>query len=195
MRFYKLLPVLLLIGGSASSIAHAQTITNGDFPTDLSGWTTQGPNTFWRNDLGPDSLPGVAWLNDNPGPVAFIEQTITGLTPRQTYTINGFYKSLVIFAGTGSFTAQVDGTTEFANTDTSFVSNWTPFNFAFTPSATSATLRLNSQVGNDSDYLVDNISIQAPAPVPEPGSVTLLAGMGLSGAGFLARRKKARQAS
>lgn len=183
--------ITLLFVGTGASV-HAQSIVNGDFTTDLSGWTTQGPNTQWRSDLGPDSAPGVAWLNDVPGPVCFVQQTISGLTPGQTYNISGFYKSLAIFASTGSFTVTVDGNTMFANPETSFVTNWTPFSFGFTPSVSSAVLRLNGQVGSDSDYIVDNVAIASagPAATPEPGSVALLVGMGISGAGLLMRRRK-----
>jgi hypothetical protein len=188
-HFQRVLAIGLFVGAGAS--VQAQSIVNGDFPVDLSGWTTQGPATGQISDPGPDSVPGVAWLNDAPGPVAFIQQTIPGLTPGQSYTINGFYKTKVIWASVGSFTATIDGTTKFANTETSAVTNWTPFSFGFTPAATSAVLRLNGQVGSDSDYVVDKIAIKSNATAtPEPGSVALLVGMGLSGVGLLARRRK-----
>lgn len=166
--------VLLLLGTGVA--AQAQSITNGNFATDLSGWTTQGPFTQWFAGSGPDSLIGVAWLNDNPNIDSFIQQTISGLTSGQTYTINGFYKTHALFFTAGSFTATIDGVTKFANPETSRVTNWTPFGFQFTPVATSAVLRLNSQVGSDSDYDVDNISIaRVGVNAPEPGSLALLA--------------------
>ncbi len=49
---------LLLIGTSVA--ANAQSITNGNFATNLSGWTIQSANTQWLSELGPDSLPGRA---------------------------------------------------------------------------------------------------------------------------------------
>jgi hypothetical protein len=180
---------LLLVGTGVA--AHAQSITNGTFNSSLAGWTVQDGDTQWRSDPGPDSLPGVAWLNDGPNVIAFIQQAVTGLTPGTTYQISGFYKSLVIFAGTGSFTATIDGVTDFANTDTSFVTNWTPFSLDFTPSAALVTLSLNSQVGSDSDYEVDNIAISsANTNAPEPGSLALIAGTGLLGLARFARRRK-----
>ena len=51
---------------------------------------------------------------------------------------------------------------------------------------------LNEGPGNEG-WGLDNISVTSvptPAVTPEPGSVALLVGMGLSGAGFLARRRK-----
>jgi hypothetical protein len=179
---------MLFLSFGLTTSAHAQSIVNGDFITDISGWTTQGPNTMWVSDPGPDSVPGVMWINDIPG-VAFAEQTITGLTVSQTYTISGFYKSHSLFFGPGSFTASIDGTPLFANTDSAFVSTWEPFSLGFTASATSALLRLDTQVGNDSDYTVDKITI-ASAAAPEPGSLALLASIGVTGAGILARRKQ-----
>ena len=185
--------VLLLGTGVA---AQAQSITNGNFTTNLAGWTIQNTTTQWLNDPGPDSLPGVAWINDFPGPVSFIQQTITGLTPGQTYTISGFYKSRVLFFSSGSFTATIDGVTKFANPETAFVTNWTPFGFQFTPSTSSVLLSLNSQVGSDSDYVVDNIAIaQGGAAAPEPGSLALLAGTGCIGSVLFARHRKARRAA
>lgn len=182
-----ILAVVVFVGAGAS--AQAQAIVNGDFITDLSGWTTQGSTTFQVSDPGPDTVPGVAWLNDGFGPVAFIQQTIPGLTPGQNYSISGFYKTRVIWQSVGSFTATIDGATKFVNTETSAVTNWTPFSFGFTPSITSAVLRLNAQVGSDSDYVVDKIAIKSNATAtPEPGSVALL--MGVAGGGFLARRRR-----
>ena len=40
----RLLAIALFVGAGAS--VHAQSVVNGNFPTDLSGWTTQGPNTI-----------------------------------------------------------------------------------------------------------------------------------------------------
>ena len=172
--------------------AQGQVITNGDFTTDISGWTTQGVFTQWSNFNGPDSLPGCMWLNDVPGPVAYGEQTITGLNPGQTYNISAFYESHVFFFGPGSFTAQVDGTTYFTNPDTAYVSAWTPVSFSFVAATSSATLRFNAQVGNDSDYNVDKVvlSTKGNTAVPEPGSVALLVGMITVGAGVLRKRRK-----
>ena len=136
-------------------------------------------------------MSGVAWLNDVPGPVCYIQQTITGLTPGDAYTLTGFYKTRDLWVSTGSFTVTLDGVTEFADTQTSAVTTWTPFSVGFTPTATSTVLRLNAQVGSDSDYVVDEIALQSNATAtPEPGSVAMLVGLGLSGSGLLIHRRK-----
>ena len=46
---------------------------------------------------------------------------------------------------------------------------------------------INPRDGGNGEIVLSYVT---PAAVPEPGSVALLAGMGLSGAGFLARRRK-----
>ena len=61
----------------------------------------------------------------------------------------------------------------------------------FGVSASQVITRIN--LNNIATYeTFDNIAFGGAAPMstPEPGSVALLAGMGLSGAGFLARRRK-----
>ncbi len=175
-----------LVALSLTPRARAQSITNGDFVTDLSGWTTQGPSTIWVGDNGPDNVSGAAWINDVLNATPFLQQTITGLTSGQNYTISGFYGSRDQFFGTGSFTAQIDGTTDFVNTDMGNT-DWKPFAFTFTAASASAVLRFNAQVGNDSDYRVDKIAI-TPAAVPEPGSIALVVGF-LAVGGVFARRR------
>lgn len=45
--------------------------------------------------------------------------------------------------------------------------------------------------GNSSDVFgVDDVRFTTPAAVPEPGSIALLVGMGVTGAGFVSRRRK-----
>jgi hypothetical protein len=55
----------------------------------------------------------------------------------------------------------------------------------------SATEPITSVTIADGNFFgVDNIAFGSPAAVPEPGSIALLTGMGLFGAGFFARRHK-----
>lgn len=175
-----------------TNAANAQVIVNGDFTTDISGWTTQGPFTQWSALPGPDAVSGVMFINDVRNAPAYAQQTITGLTFGQTYNISASYKSQVFFFTTASFTASVDGIPYFANPDISFVSAWTPFNFNFVAGGPTALLRFDSQVGSDSDYDLDKVVITTNgiAAVPEPGSVALLVGMAALGAGILRRRRK-----
>ena len=185
------------IGYGTFSEVKAQTLVNGNFDTDISGWTTSGPYNLWQGGAGSDTLPGYGWINDIPGPTPYLEQTVTGLTSGQSYNFSGYYKSDVLFFGSDSFKAQVDGTTYFSNPDTSFVSGWTPFSFDYTATGSSATLRLVTQVGNDSDYDVDSISVRANrvTATPEPGSVALLVCSGVSSGLFLLRKKKTKSDS
>ena len=192
-RYTSLFGAAFAAGGLlALTPAQGQTIANGDFVADISGWTTQGVFSQWSGSLGPDAVAGCMWLNDVAGPVAYGEQTITGLTVGQTYNISAYYQSHVFFKGTNSFTAAVDGTTYFTNTDTAFVTNWTPLSFSFVPATTAATLRFSAQVGSDSDYNVDKvvISTKGTTAVPEPGSIALLIGLTTVGAGVLRKRRK-----
>ncbi len=63
------------------------------------------------------------------------------------------------------------------------------FNGAFT-SLISVSFREVVVNGTPMGFQLDNIVLNAPAAVPEPGSVALLLGMGCGGAGFLVRRRR-----
>lgn len=60
----------------------------------------------------------------------------------------------------------------------------------FTSVAPITSLTLSS---NDAGPQIDRFLVGGAAPVPEPGSVALLTGLSLTGAGFLRRRKAARE--
>ena len=166
------LTAVLVLG----SVARANLITNGDFTSDINGWTlvtTIDPAwSGWRSEAGADGEAGYCWINDWPDPVPYIEQTVTGLAAGQTYGVSGWYKTGAYgqWDGGPSFEVKMDDTVVFFGGDTTVV-QWTPFSFLYTATDSDATIRLTAQVDHDSDYEVDQISM---AQVPEPATLGLL---------------------
>jgi hypothetical protein len=72
------------------------------------------------------------------------------------------------------------------------LNEFTPFQV--TGATTSDVFQVYATTGTANFSSLGGLTFEAPA-VPEPGSVALLIGMGLSGAGFLARRKRAIKAA
>jgi hypothetical protein len=154
-------------------------IINGNFETDDYGWV-HNQQTYWEPEIGPDGHMGVLFINDIPGPVAFAEQLITDLTPDTTYTITGYYKTRVDWHAGPSFKAYIDDTEKFSGGYT-LINDWTLFSFNFTSVDADAKLHFETQVGSDSDYVIDQIAI-----TPEPATL-LLFGLG----GLILRKRKA----
>lgn len=122
------------------------------------------------------SEPGTAWLNyNNQGADPALEQTVQGLTPGETYRltvrwrpgdtaatyVNGATKYFAIQAGDQTWTFDADATDK----------SWRENSVEFTPSGTSATIRVIGEYGNvDGDVAVDSVHL-ASARAPEISTV------------------------
>ena len=91
--------VILLTNKSVWSDA---LIVNGNFETDISGWSTSNapgtdPDVRWHPANGPDSQPGVMFINDVAGIVPWAEQTI--MSHRQLKVVAAPNEVIRLFVG------------------------------------------------------------------------------------------------
>lgn len=179
------LAALFLVAASATQAQ--ELVTNGGFETgDLTGFTAGGGNFVTSNSVivhsGAFGLEYIAVGSDSP-----LSQTLT-TTPGDTETITFWQHQL---NGTpNEVTLDFGGVRLLTLTDLP-LGPWTEYTATAiaTSNSTVLTLGLRQDPGASG---IDDISViqSAPLSTPEPGSIALLAGMGLSGAGFLARRRK-----
>jgi len=122
-------------------------------------------------------------------------QTLVGLTPGSLYDLTfkmasestGFGQSLTVDFTSGSST----GAQAFsaAVSPANYWRDWESKSMQFLATGSSVGLRFSATTVEDVG--LDSVSVRAaPTATPEPGSVALLGGLGLSGALFLQRRRK-----
>jgi len=193
MNFVRVLAMVAMIVPASAAL-----VTNGSFDSNCAGWTFANTDGFTcATGTGPASQPGnpspFAILNNAPGPVPQMTQSIAGLTVGASYTLAWQMQSAYRCCSsstTPGVGAEIDGHLfEFIvpNSQTA----WTDYSEAFTYSGASNLLRFTSQRnGTDTDVAIDNVSITANVTgVPEPGTYLLVA-LGLIAAGL--RRARSR---
>jgi hypothetical protein len=131
------------------------------------------------------------------GTAAF-QQVVSGFTPGQTYTLSFMMasestpisQSITVDFPTGSPTAPLVFSAAVAPAN--YWRGWETKTMNFLANNSSVTLEFTATTAQDVG--LDNVSVKlAVIPTPEPGALSLLAGLGLSGAGLAlrARRQKA----
>lgn len=187
----RILALLGLFLGAASASQAQNLVVNPGFETgDTTGWVVTGSNYFIDSGVGHTGLCAAAFgaLAPDVDDVSQMLATQTG----QQYTLTFFAQTpeFNIPPGTpNALTVYFDGNLLAGPFTVPDNGKYEQYSYAVT--ATSAASLLRFTVSNDPDYtLLDDISVTAVAAVPEPGSLALLIGMGLSGAGFLVRRRK-----
>jgi hypothetical protein len=211
MRFVSLLltcTVLgtLSIGAKAQTTLDFENLANPSNGADTdqghsvtqNGFTvTDTSNLFDLHSVAPNNGIGLNYT----GSVALFNNTSSGTTTLtqnngNTFTLNSIdiaNFSLQSSGVTVVFTGNVQG----GGTVTQTFTHGTNDALETVTFGSDFTNLLSVSFGQDPPFnQFDNIRINfSSSAVPEPGSIALLAGMGLSGAGFLARRRKnARQA-
>ncbi len=145
----------------------------------IDGWSSDSLSTG-TNGAGQPFLNGlpipdggrIGFIQRDPGGVRTITQTITGLTPGQSYTLE-YWENERGHGGGGTPVARpsatLDGNTLVAEHDT-VRGDWRRVRGTFTATGTSATLSLSNNTGaGDNTALFDALSILAPAPVIPDG--------------------------
>ena len=175
--------ILLLFSVSCTLLycsgSQANLLVNGDFSSGIgdtaTGWTKVVGSGGWENSGGN---PGGSYvLNDWPGPVPYVTQTVGGLTSGAVYTLTGDYTRHWTPGGNNeSFGVLIDGVViaQFAMPP---VDTWSSFSETFTAADSTVLIGFKSQMISDISFRIDNIVLiqtgEGPAPEPFPWAMFL----------------------
>ncbi|MDZ7639368.1 MAG: PEP-CTERM sorting domain-containing protein [Bryobacterales bacterium] len=207
--------LLLILAMVPVTRANANLIANGAFTSNADGWTSGnivsgGFQETIGNPAGSFLLNWFGTATSDP----YIQQTIAGLNPGQSYNLSWDLLHHATNATTPSFAAFLDPTD--AGTSPNgltllllsypgpFTSKpWVSHQTSFVATATSHTIRFAAEldtrtpgvtVNTDVSYYIDNVALFAEpnssSAVPEPSTWALIA---LGGAALWARRLRGRR--
>jgi hypothetical protein len=175
-----------------------QTFTQYVGTTNMDGWLVVGDSVAWIGgaQFGLSASDGGKFLDLTDyavgAPYGGVQQSFVS-TPGQSYTLTFDLGSSAQWGPTSALTAMVAvvaGTASqtFSSTNVTGNNVWQSYSLTFTALNPTTTITLQGAAG---DYYIglDNVSVVATAPVPEPGTWALLAA-GLAAVGSVAARRK-----
>ena len=209
MRFSQLAFSTLILVGCATASHAQELVSDGGFEAAITGITTGSlGDGAWTTAQGAiDVFSGSTLANTGSKSVQLTNNTSANALTQSLATTTGQQYTLSFFVvsdtGADPFTVLFGGQTVTATpAPKTFpalgTANGTYIREAFVVTALSNNTALRFQAtygGGGSSYgtLLDDVSVRlfTPAVTPEPGSVAMMVGMGVTGAGFLVRRRKA----
>jgi hypothetical protein len=158
-----------------------------------------GPGNGSNNGLPATSPTGGNYVAaDGAFQVGAISQTINGLTPGNSYTVNFWWAGAQQSGFTGATTEQWQVSLGGQTQSTAVLNNvshgftgWQSQSFTYTASSSSEVLSflaVGTPNGVPPFVLLDGVSLNANSSVPEPGTLTLLFGGLMGGLGVIKSR-------
>lgn len=163
------------------------------YGTSAGGWTAGSAGVEIRNNVAGQASEGTRYAELDTNQNSSISQSIATVVGQQYLLTFDYSNRPGTTVGTNGLTwsfGDIYGSAIAGVQNTSGLNQWLTFSQVVT--ATSANTLLSFFASGTSDSLgssLDNISLTALAPVPEPGNMALfLAGLGVIGA--VSRRRK-----
>lgn len=193
-----------LIGSATASAGPINLIENGSFESvsqkagtwniysSLKGWQVGGKGVEIRNNVSGSALDGKNFVELDTTANSWIAQTFE-TTLGQAYNVSFFYSPRMnVAANSNDITAFINGTALLTASGSGVGASgnvWQEYDFNFVATGGFSTLVFAAGgISNSYGGSLDNVSVSAVSPVPEPASwATLMAG--LIGLGLISRRR------
>jgi hypothetical protein len=195
---------LVAVGVALPPHSYANLIVNGSFEsgifvpdaqdtmslavgaTDMTGWTVQNAALAWIGPSNPFGLTAsdgdyfldLSGYHDNAPYGGVLQSQTIATTVGAQYRLSFDIGTSPPYDSAPVSVQVTAGSASAVFTSTpSLINQWEPFDFDFTATSPNTSISLVGQAGTNEKYIgLDNVSLTM---IPEPGTLTLIAGLGL----------------